>query len=68
MDDTCTAIHLEEIEDFHKHLNSIETAIQFTKKIQQENKLPIFLDIHLTKVNDGPDYLNISLLQEDSHR
>ena len=51
MDDTCTAIH-QEIDEFHKHLNSIETVIQFTKEIQQENKLP-FLDIHLTKEDDG---------------
>ena len=34
---TFTAIHPEEIENFHQHLNSIEPSILFTKEIKQDN-------------------------------
>ena len=64
VDDTCTAIHPEEIEDFHSHLNSIEPSIQFTKEIQQDNKLP-FLDINLMKEDDGT--ISTSVYRKKTH-
>ena len=64
VDDTCTAIHPEEIEEFHSHLNSIEPSIQFTKEIQQDNKLP-FLDINLMKEDDGT--ISTSVYRKKTH-
>ena len=41
--DTFTAVHKDEIDDFHDHLNEQNADIQFTKEIQENGKLP-FLD------------------------
>ena len=40
---TLTAVHKDEIDDFHDHLNEQNTDIQFTKEIEENGKLP-FLD------------------------
>ena len=44
VDDTCTAIQLCIIEEFHQHLNSIEPSFQFTYEIEQNNQLPSSTD------------------------
>ena len=43
VDDTFTAVRLEEIDAFHHHLNELNTDIQFTRKVEENGKLP-FLD------------------------
>ena len=35
VDDTFTALHKDEIDDFHDHLNEQNTEIQFTKEIEE---------------------------------
>ena len=63
VDDTCIAIHPEESEEFHGHLNSIEPPIQFTKEIQQDNKLP-FLDINLNLMKEDDGTISTSVYQK----
>ena len=43
VDDTVTAVHKDEIDDFQDHLNEQNADIQFTKEIEGNEKLP-FLD------------------------
>ena len=43
VDDTFTAVHKDEIDDFHEHLNRQNADIQFTKEIEENGKIP-FLD------------------------
>ena len=43
VDDTFTAVHKDEINDFHEHLNGQNADIQFTKEIEENGKIP-FLD------------------------
>ena len=38
VDDTFTAVHKEEIDDFHEHLNGQNADIQFTKDIDENGK------------------------------
>jgi len=51
VDDTFTAVHKDEIEDFHKHLNRQNADIQFTKEIEEIGKIP-FLDCLVTRDNN----------------
>ena len=43
VDDTFTAVHKDEIDTFHEHLNRQNNHIQFTKEIEENGKIP-FLD------------------------
>ena len=40
VDDTSTAVHRDEIDDFHDHLNKQNADIKFTKEIEENGKLP----------------------------
>ena len=40
VDDTFTAVHKDEIDDFHDHLNEQNADIQFIKEIEKNGKLP----------------------------
>ena len=51
VDDTFTAIHKDEIDDFHDHVNKQNTNIQFTKEIEENGKLP-FLDCLVSRNNN----------------
>ena len=51
VDDTFTAVHKDEIDDFHEHLNGQNADIQFTKEIEENGKIP-FLDCLVTRDND----------------
>ena len=51
VDDTFTAAHKDEIDDFHDHLNERNAAIQFTKEIEENGKLP-FLDCFVSRDNN----------------
>ena len=47
VDDTCTALHPDQLPAFHRHLNSIEAFIQFTLEPDKNGKLA-FLDTVIT--------------------
>ena len=64
VDDTCAAVHPDLVNVFHQHINNIEPSIQFTCEIQEDNKLP-FLDILLTKVDDGT--ISSSVYRKPTH-
>ena len=51
VDDTFTAVHIDEIDDFHEHLNGQNADIQFTKEIEENGKIP-FLDCLVTRDNN----------------
>ena len=51
VDDTFTAVHKEEIDDFHDHLNEQNADNQFTKEIEENGKLP-FLDCLVSRDNN----------------
>ena len=51
VDDTFTAVHKDEIDDFHKHLNEQNADIQFTREIEEDGKLP-FLDCLVSHDNN----------------
>ena len=51
IDDTFTAVHKDEIDAFHDHLNEQNTDIQFTKEIKENGKLP-FLDCLVSRDNN----------------
>ena len=48
--DTFTAVHKDEIDDFHVHLNRQNADIQFTKEIEENDKIP-FLDCLVSRDN-----------------
>ena len=51
VDDTFTALHKDEIDDFHEHLNGQNADIQFTKEIEENGKIP-FLNCLVTRDNN----------------
>ena len=51
VDDTFTAVHKDEIDAFHDHLNEQSADIQFTKVIEKNGKLP-FLDCLVSRDNN----------------
>ena len=53
VDDIFTAVHKDEIDDFHDHLNEQNADIQFTKEIEGNGKLP-FLDCLVSRDNNEP--------------
>ena len=54
--DTFTAVHKDEIDDFHERLNGQNADIHFTKEIDQNGKIP-FLDCLVTRDNNTDDNL-----------
>ena len=53
VDDTCTAVPADRVDDLMNHLNSVESSIQFTVEIEHDGKLP-FLDVLLShNIKDG---------------
>ena len=51
VDDTFTAVHIDEIDVFHEHLNR-RCDIQFSKEIEQNGKIP-FIDCLVTRDNNN---------------
>ena len=51
VDNTFTAIHKDENDDFHDHLNEQNPDIQFTKEIKENGKLP-FLECLVSHDNN----------------
>ena len=64
VDDTCTAILPELLQEFHQHLNSIEPSIQFTCEVEEDGQLP-FLDVLLSKEDDGR--ISTSVYRKPTH-
>ena len=40
VDDTCTAIFPELLQEFNQHLNSTEPSVQFTCEVERNGRLP----------------------------
>ena len=51
VDDTVTAVHKDEIDDFHEHFNRRNVDIKFSKEIEENGKIP-FLDCLVTCNNN----------------
>ena len=51
IDDTSTAVHKDEIDDFHEHLHGQNADIRFTKEIEENGKIP-FLVCLVTRDNN----------------
>ncbi|XP_066030917.1 uncharacterized protein [Pocillopora verrucosa] len=51
VDDTFTAVHKDEIDAFHYHLNEQNSDIQFKREIEEDGKLP-FLDCLVGRNNN----------------
>ena len=51
VDDTFTAVHKDDIDDFHDHLKEQNADIQFAKEIEEIGKLP-FLDCLVSRDNN----------------
>ena len=66
VDDTCTAIHPNRIDEFHQHLNSIEPSIQFTCEVEENNQLP-FLDVLMKREEDGSISTSVCPEANSSH-
>ena len=49
---TYTAVHKDEIDAFHNHLNEQNTYIQFTREIEEDGKRP-FLYCLVSRNNNG---------------
>ena len=64
MDDTCAVLPANKVTDFHQHLNSIETSIQFTVELEKERKLP-FPDVLLIRNTDGS--IDTSVYRKPTH-
>ena len=58
------AVHKDEIDDFHEHLNRQNIDIQFTKEIEENGKIP-FLDCLVTR--DNNNRLNTTVYRKPTH-
>ena len=65
VDDTFTAVHKDEIDDFHEHLNRQNADIQFTKEIEENGKIP-FLDCLVTR-NNNDNNLSTTVYRKPTH-
>ena len=65
VDDTFTAVHKDEIDDFHEHLNRQNADIQFTKEIEENGKIP-FLDCLVTR-NNNDNKLSTAVYRKPTH-
>ena len=60
-----TAVHKDEIDDFHEHLNRQNVDIQFTKEIEENGKIP-FLDCLVTR-NNNDNKLSTTVYRKPIH-
>ena len=49
VDDRTTAVHNDQIDEFHKHLNKQNADIQFTKEIEENGKIPSLSCLHVKR-------------------
>ena len=64
VDDTFVITEKHVLNDFHKHINSIEQSIKFTVELESDNLLP-FLDVLIVKERNGK--LTTTLYQKPTH-
>ena len=64
VDDTFTALLKDGIDDFHEHLNRQNADKQFTKKIEENGKIP-FLDCLVTRDNRLRPFTRPVMVQPD---
>ena len=64
VDDTCTAVLMDRVDDLLQHLNGIEKSIQFTVEVEDNGKLP-FLDVLLTHGHNG--HIETSVYRKKTH-
>ena len=64
VDDTCCILRSDLVDDFHSHLNTIETTIQFTLEIEAQAQLP-FLDVLILR---NPDkFIDTTVFRKPTH-
>ena len=51
VDDTFIAVHKDDIEDFHEHLNGQNADIKFTNDIKENGKIPFLNYLIRTREN-----------------
>ena len=66
VDDTFTAVHKDEIDIFHEHLNRQNADIQFTREVEENGKIP-FLDCLVSR-HDNKLQIHNSHDSEDAFR
>ena len=54
VDDTFTAVHKDEIDTLHEHLNRQNADIQFTREVEENGKIP-FLDCLVSRHDNKPE-------------
>ncbi len=64
VDDTLCVIHRDHLEEFSLHLNSIHPKIQFTREVEENNKLPM-LDCCMTRLDNGT--IKCSVYRKPTH-
>ena len=64
MDDTCTVVPKERVQDLLIHLNGIEESIQFTCEMESNGCLP-FLDVLMSRQPDGS--IRTSVYRKGTH-
>ena len=50
VDDVCSAAKSTELDEFQKHLNSIEQSIQFTSETENNQELPFWMFVSAGKI------------------
>ena len=65
IDDTCAALPPSLVDQFHKHLNSLEPCIQFTVESESEDRRLPFLDVQLCRDTDGT--IGTSVYRKSTH-
>ena len=63
VDDTFTAVHKDEINTFHEHVNRQNPHIQFTKELKENGKIP-FLDC---LVNHEENKVRTTIYRKPTH-
>ena len=64
-DDTFTAVHKDEIDPFHEHLNRQNAEIQFTREVEENGKIP-FLDCLVSR-HDNINKLQTTIDRKPSY-
>ena len=64
VDDVYAIVKTENVDPFHKHLNTINSSIQFTLEMETSGSIA-FLDVLLTRELDGS--LSTSIFRKPAH-
>ena len=64
VDDTCTVVPKDRVQDLLQHLNGIEESINFTVEVESEGCIP-FLDVLISRQPDGS--ISTSVYRKATH-